>query len=262
MDNKKLTAKPKNKDSDWFVKLTVVQFSACAFIVLLIFGVCRLSPDGGESIKAKYNEIMLTDISLSQVWSSVKEVARYVIKPVEVDDVHQVVAQTAEPEYEEVTEAVITENQNSASADNTVAVMSFFGDAGKITAPAHGRITSYFGEREHPVNGEEDIHNAIDIALDEGTCVAAAWDGVVTKTGYDETSGNYIWLIHKNGNETLYCHLSEILVNKGVVIRAGETIAFSGNTGTSTGPHLHFAIKENGEFVDPLEYLTNKDGKV
>ena len=268
MENKKSIKKSKNKETDYFVKITAVQFFVCGFMVLLVFGACRLSPDGGASLKAKYDEIMLTDISLSQVWSSVKEVAEYVMKPVEVEQVQEnepkAQEQTTDTEEEtrEQTTSQATEPDETEVNRDVAAVMSFFEDAGKITAPAHGRITSYFGERVDPISGEDGVHNAIDIALDEGSCVSAAWDGVVSKTGYDSTSGNYIWLVHKNGNETFYCHLSEVLVSDGAVIRAGETIAFSGNTGYSTGPHLHFAVKENGEYADPLDFLNDKDGRI
>ena len=268
MENKKSIKKNKNKETDSFVKITAVQFLVCGFMVLLVFGACRLSPDGGASVRAKYNEIMLTDISLSQVWSSVKEVAEYVMKPVEVEKVQdnlvpqEETTTSPQKEKEQTTEAETTPPREVETHRDVAAVMSFFGDTGKMTAPAHGRITSYFGERVDPISGEDGVHNAIDIALDEGTCVSAAWDGVVSKTGYDSTSGKYIWLVHKNGNETFYCHLSEILVSDGVVIRAGETIAFSGNTGYSTGPHLHFAVKENGEYADPLGFLKAKDGRI
>ena len=270
MDMKKTTARQKNKESDYFVKITAVQFLVCGFMVLLILGVCRLSPDGGASVKTKYNEIMLTDISLSQVWSSVKEVAEYVLKPVDVEGVQEVIsseietteAVTEEDAVSEPEQETTTRQEEKTEQTEIAAVMSIFSESGEISAPVHGRITSYFGERTDPISGENDVHNAIDIAVDEGTCVSAAWDGVVTETGYDSIRGNYIWLVHKNGNETFYCHCSQILVNEGAVIRAGETIAFSGNTGYSTGPHLHFAVKENGEYVDPLEYLTEKDDRI
>ncbi|MBQ8227581.1 MAG: M23 family metallopeptidase [Clostridia bacterium] len=270
MDIKKTTAKHKNKETDYFVKITAVQFLVCGFMVLLIFGVCRLSPDGGASVKAKYNEIMLTDISLAQVWGSVKEVAEYVMKPVDVEGTQDVISaetETTKSVAEEITPSKQEEKTTTASEEKSkqteiAAVMSIFDDGKEISAPVHGRITSYFGGRTDPISGENDTHNAIDIAVDEGTSVSAAWDGVVTETGNDSIRGNYIWLVHKNGNETFYCHCSQILVNEGTVIRAGETIAFSGNTGYSTGPHLHFAVKENGEYVDPLEYLTEKDGKI
>ncbi len=265
MENKKTNQK--NSQGDSFIKITLIQFLVCGFMVLLVFAICRLSPDGAQTIKTKYNQIMLTDISFSQVWESAKQVAKYVMKPVDIDGVNEVVTATPDNEYQEeeqVSETVGDEEAEPQAVENdgVAAVMSFFGETDEITSPVHGRITSYFGARVHPVSRDEDVHNAIDIAVDEGTCVAAAWDGVVSETGYDNTKGNYVRLVHKNGSETFYCHCSQILVNEGTVIRAGETIAFSGDTGVSTGPHLHFAVKENGEYVDPLIYLEEKDGRV
>ncbi len=265
MENKKVSTGKKRKEPDPFIKITAVQFLVCGFIVLLIFGVCRLSPDGGASVREKYKEIMLTDISFSQAWSKVKEVASYVMKPVDVDSAQEVILpeENAPAEEEYVISQPDKETENEDSEDKKIAaVMSFFDDGKEITAPVHGRITSYFGSRTDPISGENGNHNAIDVAVDEGTCVRAAWDGVVTKTGNDSIRGNYLWLVHKNGSETFYCHCSQILVGEGAVIRAGETVAFSGNTGYSTGPHLHFAVKENGEYVDPLDYLEEKDGRI
>ena len=74
--------------------------------------------------------------------------------------------------------------------------------------------------------------------------------------------GNYISLVHKDGSETLYCHCSKIIAEKGDVIRAGETIALVGSTGRSTGPHLHFEITVDGKTENPLLYLPNENGEV
>lgn len=259
---RKSSKKPR-KETDYTVKIIGIQFLVCGLFLGLIFTACRLSPDSGASIKAKYNEIMLTDISFSQVIAGVKEVAKYVMKPVDVNDYKEATEQeTTQNEFTQV-ETTKTQPVSQKNTDEEIAaVMSIFSDSESLVAPVHGRITSYFGERTDPISGENDMHNAIDIAVKEGTCVAAANDGIVTETGYDSTKGHYIWLVHKNGTETFYCHNSQILVNEGTVIRAGETIAFSGNTGYSTGPHLHFAIKKDGKFVDPLDYLKTKDGTI
>ncbi len=266
VDKKSHKKTQRNKDSDYLLKIIGVQFLACGFIVLLILGVCRFSPDGGASIKNKYNQIMMTNISFSQVWSRVREVAEFVLKPVDVEGVQEVNSPSDEVDEEEYYSQQETEPEEKTTTETpkreTAAVMSMFSDATEIVTPVHGRITSYFGHRTDPISGEGDTHNAIDIAVDEGTSVAAAWDGIVTETGNDSIRGNYIWMVHKNGSETFYCHCSQILVNEGTVIRAGETIAFSGNTGYSTGPHLHFAIRENGEYTDPLDYLNENDGRI
>ena len=271
----KRPAKKKNsRDSDSFCKITVVQLLACAFMILLLAVVCRLSPDSGVAVKNKYDKLMSNSISLSEVWASAKEVAYHVFKPAPAKSVQSNAQVKTNAPSEEKTEdtdnmqgtttqqTTQTEPQSKISSDNTAAVMSFFSDDAEIVAPVHGKITSYFGSRTDPISGENGFHRAIDIAVDEGTSVAAAWDGIVTKTGYDSTRGNYLWMVHKNGCETFYCHCSKILVEKGAVIRAGESVALSGDTGYSTGPHLHFAVKKDGEMQDPLDYLTQKDGRI
>lgn len=128
---------------------------------------------------------------------------------------------------------------------------------GIIFPVEEGRFTSYFGERTDPLSSEEDYHGGVDIGADEGDRIRAVYDGIVSCVGYDDISGNYIFLSHKNGYETFYCHCSEIIADEGAVIRQGETIALVGSTGYSTGPHLHFEIRFNGESIDPMPFLEN-----
>lgn len=267
MDNKDI----KNADSkskkvtDPFCKIIFIQFFACAFMVALLFLVCKLG--GAKDLKEKYKQIMSDDVSFAQVVSSAKEVAESVMKPVSAPNTVEIIQKNSVAENEQKEESTeLTKKEEDTyekSGERTVAqVMSLFSDSDSIISPAHGAITSHFGNRTDPISGITKLHSAIDIAINEGTRVSAAWDGIVTKAGYDDTAGNYVWMIHKNGCETLYCHCSKLLVKKGDVIRAGEYIALSGNTGYSTGPHLHFGIKKNGQMVDPLNYLPLKDGKI
>jgi len=122
--------------------------------------------------------------------------------------------------------------------------------------PLEGKITSPFGWRIHPVLGTRQHHNGIDIDVPVGTTVRAAASGKVQYTGEDpEGYGTVLILQHADGYLTVYGHLSSILVSKGQYVEVGQPIAESGNTGVSTGPHLHFEIR-NGEFpVDPQRYL-------
>ncbi len=122
--------------------------------------------------------------------------------------------------------------------------------------PLEGEITSPFGWRVHPVLGMRHHHNGIDIDVPVGTMVRAAAPGKVHLIQDDpEGYGTVIVLEHTDGYLTLYGHLSTVLVTKGQYVEAGQPIAESGNTGLSTGPHLHFEIR-NGEFpVDPQRYL-------
>ena len=121
--------------------------------------------------------------------------------------------------------------------------------------PLEGDITSPFGWRIHPVLGTRHHHNGIDIDVPIGTTVRAAAPGNVYFVGDDEGYGTMLVLRHADGYLTIYGHLSTVLVSKGQSVEVGQPIAESGNTGLSTGPHLHFEIR-NGEFpVDPQRYL-------
>lgn len=271
-DTKKSSKKSSKGGSDYFCKIIAVQFIACAFLIILLSLVCKLSPDSFNGIKTKYDGIMSKDLSVSEIWSSVKEVASYVMKPVDINSVQETNIKTTdaatdneEEKIQDAEEEKIEEPQTEESdkkTGNVATVMSLFSDDSDISAPVSGRITSRFGYRTDPISGENALHSGLDIAVAEGTSVRAAWDGIVTETGSDDKKGNYLWMVHKNGNETLYCHCSKILVEKDAVIRAGEAVALSGSTGYSTGPHLHFSIKENGKMVDPLNYLRENDGRI
>jgi murein DD-endopeptidase MepM/ murein hydrolase activator NlpD len=121
--------------------------------------------------------------------------------------------------------------------------------------PASGWISSWYGWRSDPFSGTRVFHNGIDIGVDMGTPVRAAMNGVVAETGYNSSYGNYILLYHHAGWESLYGHLQSISVSSGQRVSAGQRIAYSGNTGYSTGPHLHFSVFKNGRTVNPYNVL-------
>ncbi len=117
------------------------------------------------------------------------------------------------------------------------------------------RISDAYGSRVHPVTQEVRWHEGIDYAAEKGSDVYAAAAGVVYETGYSAKYGNYVVLLHINGQMTYYCQCDEILVEKDDHVERGSTIATVGSTGMATGPHLHFAISSFGEFVDPQEEM-------
>lgn len=114
------------------------------------------------------------------------------------------------------------------------------------------RISQKFGPRINPVTLLPELHNGIDIATPLGTDVFASKSGVVDKTGELGNYGKVVRISHDNNSYTLYAHLNSVSVSEGQNIIQGQVIAKSGNTGRSTGPHLHFEINENGKFIDPL----------
>ena len=118
------------------------------------------------------------------------------------------------------------------------------------------RVTSEFGYRSDPFTGQTKGHTGIDIAVPTGTPVRAALPGVVTTATYNAGGyGYYVMIDHGNGMVTLYAHNSKLLVRVGDTVEAGDTVSLSGSTGRSTGPHLHFEVRINGQRVNPRSYL-------
>jgi len=121
--------------------------------------------------------------------------------------------------------------------------------------PVTGSITSPFGSRTSPYGESSEFHPGIDIAVGYGTPVKAAGKGVVTYAGWLSGYGNVVMINHGYGITSVYGHNSQLLVKVGQTVNRGDIIAKSGSTGRSTGPHVHFEIRLNGNPVDPLKYL-------
>lgn len=130
-------------------------------------------------------------------------------------------------------------------------------DGGQFTFPMawYYRVSSEFGYRIHPIFGYGHGHTGIDLSADTGTEIYAAYDGVVVLSTYNSAAGNYIAIDHGSTLITMYLHCSKLYVNEGDTVKAGDLIGLVGNTGNSTGPHLHFTVKYNGEYVDPAPYI-------
>lgn len=118
-----------------------------------------------------------------------------------------------------------------------------------------GRLSSTFGYRSRPTKGASTYHKGVDWATPTGTAVYASCGGTVAKAGWGSGYGYVVYINHPDGRQTRYGHLSKVLVSAGQTVSQGQKIALSGNTGVSTGPHLHFEILINGTQVNPLKYL-------
>ena len=124
--------------------------------------------------------------------------------------------------------------------------------------PVQGKISSYYGWREHPIRHERDYHKGIDIAVSIGSPVYAAEEGIVIYSGWSQGYGRLVIIQHRNNKKTYYAHNLRLLVNKGDRIKQGKIIALSGSSGVSTGPHVHFEIRDNNKTIDPLRYLNKQ----
>jgi murein DD-endopeptidase MepM/ murein hydrolase activator NlpD len=144
-----------------------------------------------------------------------------------------------------------------AAAAATLAILYF--SRWRKVQPIKGKITSKFGNRQSPTSGASTFHNGVDISVPEGTKVKSPWAGKVTSVMTNNAGGLQMVVTHYNGHKTGYAHLSEVKKEKGDVVLAGQVIALSGNTGNSTGPHLHFTLTDrNGDKIDPETKFTFK----
>lgn len=139
-----------------------------------------------------------------------------------------------------------------------------FGVAYGLSWPVPERtpISSGFGVRVHPILGTRKLHTGVDLPLRIGTPVKATADGVVMRASEDGVNGRVLVIDHGRGVTTAYCHNSELKVTTGEVIRRGTVVALSGNTGRSTGPHLHYQVELGATPVDPLAFRVNHPAAV
>ena len=122
--------------------------------------------------------------------------------------------------------------------------------------PVKGVLSSNFGYREHPVEGEERFHYGVDLAADTGTAIACFADGTGTAVGESSSYGKYITVAHEGGYSTLYAHCSRIIASSGASVKEGDVIAEVGETGVATGPHLHFELHEGSQYLNPIYYVS------
>lgn len=273
---KKVAAKPKTK-TDYLIRLVLLQCVLCILIVSGVFIASKISPASFERMREDYGRIMGHDMSAGEFIDDLKNAADFVFVP---SDAVQASSGNAVEEAE-VKKDVSVESFEVTSDETgeTVAVGEIVQDGsgggdieekeaakGTSFAPYYvsvdpvmpvenARITSRFGYRTNPVSGNYGFHTGLDLAAAEGTPVSAAFYGKVTETGSSDVWGNYVLMEHSDGFHTYYCHLSEIYVQEGAIIRQGETIGLVGSTGWSTGPHLHFEVRINGVRVDPEALL-------
>ena len=232
-----------------------VQCAVCAALVLSVFALARSGSALYTTLRTQYASQMREDYCADGVWTAAKRAAHHVLEPA---------AQT-EPAVEAVAtidERAEVETIQSAGGED-IRVLDALQDSSfeavsvsqQAVTPVEGKVTSGFGYRIHPITGSRSFHTGIDLAAPEGTPIVAAYGGTVQETGCTSGRGNYILLSHGEGLQTLYCHLSEIQVQKGDAVAAGGTIGLVGSTGMSTGPHLHFELRVDGVRCNPVYVL-------
>lgn len=135
-------------------------------------------------------------------------------------------------------------------------VLTYDGGTFKFPLATYTRVSDDYGMRMHPTLFVQQFHNGVDLASPKGTAIYAAYDGIVIAADYSSTMGNYVMIDHGGGLYTIYMHASKLYVKKDDIVGRGDTIASVGSTGRSTGNHLHFSVRLNGEYVSPWNYIS------
>ena len=231
-----------------FTAIIGVQAVVCTVLIGILVALYFAAPDTFAGIRDEYRamqERQITSIEASAWWEKVKNAMSHGVG----NDLMEQNLEETGAGGADIPMADSLKFPGSNMSFSPVYVTS------RAYLPVGGEVSSPFGARVHPVTGEDGYHTGLDIAAAEGTRIAAAYYGTVSDISEDDVSGKYIILDHGNGLKTFYCHCSEILAEKGAVVRAGETIAFVGATGQVTGPHLHFEVRLNGVRHNPAFIL-------
>ncbi len=221
----------------------------------------RLASDKNKEL-VKYEESIRESQSLSAEFSSKLEEQEMIIEQLlEAERLRIEAEQRAEEErrrkeQEKQEQAASTGGvENSGSTSTIPSNNSFSGDF-TWPVPSSTRITSKFGNRDQPTAGASSNHKGIDIGASTGTPIVAAASGTVVTATYSVSAGNYIMISHGDSTYTVYMHCSDLYVASGDQVSKGQQIAAIGNTGISTGSHLHFGISMSGNYVNPLDYVS------
>lgn len=206
-----------------------------------------------SSIMNKFNELKSTIISLKHAEAELNKIFSLRSKKEILESIN--FHPSGDIDIEEL-------KKHAEKAINTVSEIKNFlseqQDIYKSTPlglPVKGEITSPFGKREHPKYGYEEFHTGIDVSVPSGTEIKATADGIVVFSGYQGRNGNVVMIKHGYGFTTVYAHNKQNLVNVGQKVKRGDIIAISGNTGSTTGPHLHYEVWKNNSPVSPMSYL-------
>ncbi|HIZ06527.1 MAG TPA: peptidoglycan DD-metalloendopeptidase family protein [Candidatus Eubacterium avistercoris] len=217
-------------------------------------------------LKEKQKQLEEVDADLSDAQSQAEEYEAEIAAQNEI--IAQIRAAEAQRKKEQEEAAKKQQAQSSSggssessgssgsSSGNISSSDSYTGGVFLWPCPASQRVTSDFGYRDSPTAGASSYHQGLDIGAPYGSAIVAAADGVVFTAAYQPNgAGNYLVVSHGGGLYTVYMHCSSLAVSSGQSVKRGQTIAYVGSTGISTGNHLHFGVQLNGSYVNPWSYL-------
>lgn len=260
----------------------LIQMTLCGGVFVLLVGVKLLLPARLETVQTRLSSAMEQNMDVQAVFSAVGrafsgengvlaaagQVYQAVFGGEEAVEV-SAPADLAQPEQAlDVLRSYRTEGEASAdtaplsyvlySQENLPEGVSLEQAVLGIDhcTPVAGTLSSGFGYREHPVEGEDRFHYGVDLAAEEGTDIVCFADGTVSAVGESSSYGKYCTVAHENGCSTLYAHCARITASSGASVRRGEKLAEVGSTGMATGAHLHFELQQNGTYLNPIYYVS------
>ncbi len=239
-----------------FCCLSCVGFAYTASLTVQAFDYYRMKRQYA-AISRQFNEMESTMASLKQSESQFRRLfnlgsRKEVLANLDVDESGSIDIDTLKKE--------ITASMNTVQEIRTY--LSKERDVFHATPqgwPATGRLTSGYGMREHPRYGVRKLHTGVDISVALGTPLHATADGVVSFADQSAGNGNVVVLEHGSGFSTVYAHNTKNLVHAGQTVKRGDVVAYSGSTGVSTGPHVHYEVWKNGRSVNPAPFLAGRD---
>lgn len=277
------------RERRWMAQLVV-----CGGIFVLIVAAKLLLPGHLDGVRTRLRQALEQNMDVRAVFSVVgqaaagekavdktlDEVYRAVFLPQEQDEALQTAAAQADPPHFLENTAMDSLRDFRAERNTSGAAKEEAAEAGTLAyvlysdqnlpdrvsmeqailgfsycTPVKGAVSSDFGYREHPTEGEERFHYGVDLAADTGTDIACFADGTVKAVGESSSYGKYLIVSHEGGYDTLYAHCSSISVSSGAEVCRGQTIARVGETGIATGPHLHFELHRDGVYLNPIYYV-------
>lgn len=232
-DERRERRKPQ-QEKGFMTKIILTQLVLSLLISGVLFLVCRNDNNLSQNIKSFYSGICKTDIAVSEIFDSFKNV----------------VQETFSPSVEESTGE--TESTTGEKADFSPVFLT----VNFVSPVKEENITSKFGYRVSPITNKYSLHKGLDMAAPKNTKIYSVYDGVVIKAEYHEINGNYIVIKHSDDLKTTYNHCNKLLVKEGETVKKGQVIALVGETGYATGNHLHFEVLLNGKYINPLYVLS------
>ena len=246
-------------------KVFIIKLSISAVIIIMAFLLKNFSGDFSAKVSQAvngnfdYKEAVSTigksisgEDEIIEVFNeSVAEKNRKEIpKSVDNIDIEELSFNMSEQELSDDTKAEVFKIPPPSNCSYEKVGISF-----AYTEPLTGTVTSKYGYRDHPIINDASFHTGVDIAAKSGTAIKCFADGVVLDAGFNKTYGNYLLIEHTNGIRSFYGHNSKLKVKDGQRVKKGQTVALVGTTGMSTGPHLHFEVRNGSKRLDPLHYI-------